>query len=154
MGNGVSGVDHLREKQLREFLIYLGKLTYEVNNFQSSEGVIRDSDAKRRSRGTKGSTKRQKIASVGKLAKVCVKRFTKVHVGVRSCRGAQGQHRTTQASMQTWMGRAKLASLEASFFNSWRADHAGLLKPSGGASASERMDALKARIVARGAAHH
>ena len=81
-------------------------------------------------------------------------RVTSVHDGVRACRGDQGQHRTTQSAKQCWMGRAKLASLEASFFKSWRAERANLLKPSGGATASERMDALKARIVARGATHH
>ena len=80
-----------------------------------------------------------------------MKRVTKGRVDVKSCRGVQGQHRTTQSAKQHWMGRAKLASLEASFFNSWRAERVSMLKPSVGATASERMDALKARVVARGA---
>jgi len=139
-----------REKQLREYLIYLGKLTFEVNNFQTSEGIIRDSDAKKCSRVKKRS-KKQDTTKMGSTARkrtcsVTFKRF----VG-RSCRGGQDQLRTTQSAKQRWMGRARLASLEASFFKSWREERASSVKPSVGPSATARMDALKARVVAKSA---
>jgi len=44
------------------------------------------------------------------------------------------------------------ASLEASFFASWRKSRAETMKPSGGPSATERLNALRQRIAARGAA--
>ena len=140
----------LGEKQLKEFLIYLGKLTYEVNNFQSSEGVIRDSDAKQRRR-VKKSTRKQNSTKTGKSVRTSTTCGTSVFVRGQSCRGLQDRLRSTVSAKQGWMGRAKLASLEASFFKSWRAERAISLKPSGLCSAAERISALKARVIARGA---
>ena len=45
---------------------------------------------------------------------------------------------------------ARVAGVEASSLDAWREQRAETLKPSSGPSASVRMDALKARLAARG----
>jgi hypothetical protein len=44
------------------------------------------------------------------------------------------------------------ASLDASFMASWHENRAASMKPAGGPSATERLNALKQRVAARTAA--
>ena len=141
-----------REFQLREFVIYLGKLTHAANNFHGPSGVMRDSDSKRARKRVKSSRGTKQKAMEPVKSSVSNTRVAKANPCSNLCRGKPFFHRATHVSQKMWMGRAKLASLEASFFQSWHAERASALKPSGGATASERMAALKLRVAARGAA--
>ena len=142
-----------REHQLKEFAVYLGKLTHAANNYPGPSGTLRDSDAKRIRSGKLRCAKRRVHRP---------KAVRKIHrqtssVANRSVHGVSrgSRHvgdRASQVSKKSWMGKAKSAALEASFFQNWRDNRADWMKPSVGMLASQRTAELKQRLAARGAA--
>ena len=150
-----------RELQLREFSIYLGKLTHAANSFQGPDGVVRDSDSKR-PQGRKVNKTRSSTKSVRPKSFVGVVRRAASKTGTKSswcmpasCTRMHSKRHSLTAANALRSARAKAAidaRLEASFVESWRERRAATLKPSEGPSASERMNALKQRIAARNAA--
>ena len=154
------------QKQLKELVIFLGRLTHIANAYPCADGSkLRDSDAvriKRRPKqtGTIGKSQLKSArARPGKKVSAVVSKH--VHGNCVStagrwvteppwCRSSFG---STKRKSQLAKARAAFdASLDESFFESWREDRAQLLKPSSGPSASARIDAMRQRISVRSAA--
>ena len=134
------------ETQLKELAIFLGKLTYIANAFPFADGTkLRDSNAVKSKRRPRAS---ERVGKPGPLVKPIVGRVC------APPKRAHNQHASSDGR-RAKISKAKAlheAELEASFFDAWRQERAQSLKASCGPSASERLNALRQRIAARGAA--
>ena len=134
------------ETQLKELAIFLGKLTYIANAFPCADGTkLRDSNAVKSKRRPRAS---ERVGKPGPLVKPIVGRVC------APPKRAHNQHASSDGR-RAKISKAKAlheAELEASFFDAWRQERAQSLEASCGPSASERLNALRQRIAARGAA--
>ena len=138
-----------RESQLRELVVYLGRLTHAANSFQGPEGVIRDSDPKgRKKRGDcKANGRSGSMAnSSGAPAKRAV---TKWSMPRRSSSVMRVSSLVRCSSRSKAKNATAALAASASFMESWHENRAASMKPAGGPSATERLNALKQRIAAR-----
>ena len=143
-----------RESQLRELVVYLGRLTHAANSFQGPEGVIRDSDPKgRKKRGDcKANGRSGSMAnSSGAPAKRAVTKWSMPRRSSSVMR-VSSLVRCSSRSKAKNATAALAASSEASFMELWHENRAASMKPAGGPSATERLNALKQRVAARTAA--
>jgi len=157
------------ETQVKELLIFLGQLTHAANGFLLPNGEqIRDSEAatpKVRSKmrsSRRARLDRRKVIKVGKRKRELQGRdgATNVQSGRKPLKGngAAGRFspvasiKAAKLARHAKNFRARQAGLEAFFLESWCEQRASSMKPSSGPSASERLDALRGRIAARGGA--
>jgi len=150
------------EMQIKELVIFLGQLTALANEYPLPDGTTtRDSQARRTKRTT---SKRVREAPIGGGDSGA----SSGRGGVSSARAARaGAGRRThrvgsvakpiapaivRATKKAKIARTMVAfqaGVEAAFVESWCEQRAASLKPSAGPSASERMNALKLRVLSR-----
>ena len=152
-----------REQQLKEFAVYLGKLTHAANSFVRADGVIvRDSDPKRPRKTAgmkvkKAAAKRGKVnvvvpsssvsseppASSWRMPNACVSPVSRASSVLPFCEKSAAKN----------ILKGIEARQEADFQHWWRESRSTMLQPKvGGTSAGDRLEALKQRVMARGCA--
>jgi len=150
-----------REAQLKELVIFLGMLTHAANSFVLPDGKkIRDSTAVRSLRRSKHkcspAQSKVKKASGGFVGKPgrgsCVHSWR-----MPSNKNAPKVFASVSFSRASSVKRAQAgfaARQEATFQDWWRESRSQSLRPrvDSAPSAKERLDALKARVAARGMA--
>ena len=174
LGAGImrhSGSDTRRflkwEEQVCQLMVFLAHITVAANEHVLPSGeTVRDSEAL--SRAMRTSLLRASPAKGGKKINKPIKcnmhktagsfqssscKASYVSRGGRS-KGVCFQHgkRRFGAAQAAKSHKARQLALEATFLESWREERAKTLRPSNGPSASVRMEALKARLAARGSA--
>jgi hypothetical protein len=137
--------------------VYLGKLTHEANAHSTPEGIIRDSDPlkpKARPR-LKGRAKKTRLAGAGlRCGASGAISFSSWRMPKWKPTASVGSSSFSQPSRIVRLQRAQAgvdARRDASFQDWWRESRSQALKPRGQGepSAKQRLEALKARIVAR-----
>ena len=161
--NQISSSDKVRLvhnlAQLKELLLYLGRLTHEVNHFTAADGtIIRDSTAEQglaARRRKRFSCHSQSIVALSKGAR---SHRAKVRgtwpLGFKARAGPlmrRGHPCTASGIARTQKSVA--ARKEAEFQYWWREERGRTLKsPTGvGVSAKDRIEALRARVAAKSA---
>ena len=137
-----------REHQVRELVIFLGKLTFAASSFELPDGtVIRDSMAVKSFRRVhKGKTKTKPNI---------VSSFQRVHTSLAWRRGGRSLPLGSEsASRKAVVRRAEKgleAMREAAFQEWWRENRSHQLRPRSPScpTAAGRMDALKQRVAAK-----
>ena len=148
-----------RDKQLRQLFIFLGKLTCEANHFSTSEGFIRDSDGRgtrlRKGKGKSSNTSPKKGRG-GPEKRGRKKQFSKwtMPEPLSSSKGMP-MRRPCRSRKQVCHGPVNRAKWnDEAVLREWWVDAKGCTPqprchtlP----SAKDRLEAVRARVVARGA---
>ncbi len=141
--------------------MFLGCLTFAANDFKLPNGQsVRDSEAlPYRLRVKRTGGKRVCKASVARSSRDDASRASAGRAGAsrRVRRGGSfakcsvlASFRAAELARTARTMVAFQAGVEASFLESWCEERAASLKPSSGPSASERMNALKLRVLSKG----